>query len=63
MRENMTKYDIYIAAIETAKAELRQAEQNLELVDPALTVWAAHEVIAKREKLYALIRLAKKECA
>jgi len=57
----MTNHDIYQRAIETAKAELEQAERNLELVEPELTVWAAHEVIAKREKLNALIGLAKKE--
>lgn len=57
----MTKHDIYQKAVKIAKDELRQAEQNLELVDPPLTVWAAHEVIAKREKVNALIRLAKKE--
>ena len=57
----MTKYDIYISAIETAKSELAQAERNLELVEPVLTVWAAHEVVAKREKVDALIRLAKRE--
>lgn len=57
----MTKHDIYISAIETAKAELEQAERNLELVDPPLGVWAAHEVVAKREKVDALIRMAKKE--
>ena len=59
----MTKLDIYVKAIETAKTELAQAERDLELVEPALTVWAANEVIAKREKVNALIRLAKKEGA
>jgi hypothetical protein len=57
----MTKYDIYRKAIETAKAELEQAERNLEIVEPALTVWAAHEVVAKKEKLNVLLGLAKKE--
>ena len=57
----MTKHDIYQKAIESAKTELAQAERNLELVEPVLTVWAAHEVVAKREKVDALIRLAKKE--
>jgi len=33
----------------------------LKIVDPEFTVWAAHEVIAKKEKLNALIRRAKKE--
>lgn len=59
--KNMTKYDIYREAIETAKDELERAERNLMLVDPELTVWAAHEVIAKQEKLNILIQLAKKE--
>lgn len=61
MPKNMTKYDVYREAIDTAKDELERAERNLMLVDPELTVWAAHEVIAKSEKLNALIGLAKKE--
>ncbi len=59
----MTKHDIYQKAIEAAKLELAQAERNLELVDPPLTVWAAHEVVAKQEKLNALFQLVKKELA
>ena len=59
----MNKYDLYQKAIESAKAELEQAEQNLELVDEELQMWAIAEVLAKREKLNALIKLAKKECA
>ena len=61
MPKNMTKYDVYREAIDTAKDELERAERNLMLVDPELTVWAAHEVVAKKEKLNALIGLAKKE--
>lgn len=57
----MTKHDIYVSAIETAKSELAQAERNLELVEPALAVWAALEVAAKQEKLNILFKLAKKE--
>lgn len=57
----MTKHDVYVSAIQTAKFELEQAERNLEIVDPPLTVWAAHEVVAKREKIDALIKIAKKE--
>lgn len=57
----MTKQEIYKIAIENAKKELKWAEQNLKEVDIELESWAIYEVLAKREKINALIRAAKKE--
>jgi len=59
----MRRLDIYITAVENAKSELRQAEQNLKVVDTELESWAIAEVMAKREKINALVRAAKKEMA
>lgn len=57
----MTKQEIYKIAIENAKKELKWAEQNLKEVDIELESWAIYEVLAKKEKINALIRAAKKE--
>ncbi len=57
----MTKLDIYKAAIETAKAELEIAEQNMRYAEPELLAYAIINLTAKKEKLNGLIQLAKKE--
>lgn len=57
----MTKTDIYLSAIETAKQELRQAEQNLQYAEPEFITAAVLDLAAKREKLNVLLRMAKKE--
>jgi len=58
----MTKKDIYLRAIDAAKAELRQAERNLDNAEHEFVVAAVYEILAKMERLNVLIRLAKEEC-
>lgn len=58
----MTKKDIYLRAIDAAKAELRQAERNLDNAEHEFVVAAVYEILAKMERLNVIIRLAKEEC-
>jgi len=58
----MTKKDIYLRAIDAAKAELRQAERNLDNAEHEFVVAAVYEILAIMERLNVLIRLAKEEC-
>lgn len=57
----MTKSESWQLQIEKAKIELALAEQDLKNAEPDFVVAAAYEVVAKREKLNALLGRAKKE--
>ncbi|AYO30239.1 hypothetical protein D2962_06050 [Biomaibacter acetigenes] len=59
----MEKREIWQMIIDKAKLELTLAEQDLQNAESDFVVAAAYEVVAKREKLNALICRAKKECA
>ncbi len=57
----LTKYDIWQLAVDRAKQELAFAESELNNAETDFVLAAAEAVIAKREKLNAVIRRAKRE--
>jgi hypothetical protein len=57
----MEKKEMWQILIDKAKIELALAEQDLQNAEPDFVVAAAYEVVAKREKLNALLHRAKKE--